>query len=115
MLRRMLSTAAAPRRGPVASLLASRLTTALSPTSLELVDESPRHALGGESHFKLVVVSPAFEGLGMLARHRAVNAAARGGDADLPSHALSINAKTPAEADAGGAKMQTTPGCQNAR
>ena len=110
----MATAAASPPRGPIATLLHNRLTTALSPTSLELVDESPRHAVGGESHFKLVIVSPAFDGLGMLARHRAVNAAARGGAADLPCHALSINAKTPGEAAEGGAKMQTTPGCQNA-
>lgn len=52
---------------------------------------------GGESHFNLTLISSAFEGLGRLARQRAVNAALREELAG-PVHALSIRALTPQEA-----------------
>ena len=81
-----------------ASQLRERLTTALSPSHLEVHDESANHAVkpGAESHFKVVVVSPAFEGKSRVARHKlvydAVGAAMREG-----LHALAITSKTPAE------------------
>jgi BolA-like protein 1 len=51
-----------------------------------------------ESHFKVFVVSEKFEGMSVLARHRAVNDAVRNKDTgELPVHALSIQAKTPAQ------------------
>ncbi len=54
----------------------AKLAAALSPTHLEVVNESYMHrvAPGSESHFKVVVVSPHFEGQRLLARHRQVNA-----------------------------------------
>ena len=77
------------------------LETALSPVSLEVVDESHKHAghagaRDGRGHFAVVVVSEAFAGKLPLARHRLVYAAL----GDLMStdiHALSIKASTPAE------------------
>ena len=51
---------------------------ALSPTRLELLDESAKHAghagaaPGGNTHWKLTVVSAAFTGKPTLARHRMV-------------------------------------------
>jgi len=43
---------------------------------LEVINESGNHNVpeGSESHFKVVVVSPAFEGKNLLARHRMINA-----------------------------------------
>lgn len=87
----------------VAATLRDRLERALSPTWLEIVDESARHHghVGsrpeGETHFRAVVVSPAFAGLSRVERQRLVHAAA----ADLLReriHALSIRALTPEEA-----------------
>jgi stress-induced morphogen len=109
--------------GPVAQLLVARLRRHLAPVAaLALEDESHRHSRGAESHFKLLVVSPRFEGLAPLARHRLVlAAAATDADADapdpaatLPVHALSIQARTPAQFEAAGgeASLQATPGCR---
>lgn len=94
--------------GPVATIIRRKLTEALSPERIELVDDSARHAghhheggmdakPGGESHFNLTVVSSAFEGQTRVMRQRAVNAVLREELAG-PVHALSIKALTPAEA-----------------
>lgn len=78
------------------------LSAALSPEELVVVDESDRH-IGhaghdgrGESHFAVRIVSAAFEGKSRIERQRDVYAAL----GDLMQgriHALSIEAKTPAE------------------
>lgn len=94
--------------GPIATIIREKLTRALSPERIELVDDSARHAghhheggvdgqPGGESHFNLTVVSNAFEGQPRVMRQRAVNAVLREELAG-PVHALSIKAMTPAEA-----------------
>lgn len=77
------------------------LEAAFAPASLEVVDESHRHAghagaRDGRGHFNVVVVSDRFAGLAPLARHRAVYAAL-GRLMDTDIHALSIDARTPAE------------------
>ena len=77
------------------------LETALSPVSLEVVDESHKHAghagaRDGRGHFAVVVVSEAFAGKLPLARHRLVYAAL-GDLMTTDIHALSIQASTPAE------------------
>ena len=93
--------------GPIATIIREKLTFALSPTRLELEDDSWRHAghhheggmdatPGGESHFNLTVVSDAFTGQGRVARQRAINAVLAEELAG-PVHALSIKALTPAE------------------
>ena len=88
--------------GPVASEIATRLTSALDPTHLEVVNDSAQHAghMGddgtGESHFSVIVESPAFEGLNRVQRQRLVNTAL----ADLLAsriHALAIRARAPGE------------------
>ena len=74
----------------------------LRPTSLAVEDESHQHIGhagwrdGGETHFRINVVSPAFEGKSRVERHRMVNAAlAEAFDRGL--HALAIQAKAPGE------------------
>ena len=88
--------------GPVAREMIDRLTAALSPTRLDLEDQSARHVghAGhdgrGESHFALVIESTAFAGLGRIARQRMVYAAL--GDLMLDRvHALTIRALAPGE------------------
>jgi len=72
----------------------------LSPTHLEVVNESSGHGgyfPGKESHFKVIVVSDSFEGLRLVQRHQKIYAAA--GDLLAPSriHALAIHAFVPSE------------------
>lgn len=89
--------------GSVTQALRRKLETAFSPDRLEIVDDSARHAghagtrEGGESHFNVVIVSAAFEGLTRVERQRRVNAALREELAG-PVHALSIKALSPSEA-----------------
>lgn len=78
------------------------LQAALQPVSLAVVDESHKHAghagaRDGRGHFAVSIVSEAFAGLAPLARHRRVYAAL-GTMMDTDIHALSIQARTPAEA-----------------
>lgn len=56
-------------------IIERRLTSAFDPEHLEVVNESANHRGpdGRETHFKVVIVSRAFEGLKLLARHRLVN------------------------------------------
>jgi BolA protein len=72
----------------------------LAPVSLEIIDDSSKHAghagarEGG--HFRVVLVAAAFKGLAQLERHRLVYAAV----APLMGqgiHALSIVARSPEE------------------
>ena len=78
------------------------LEAALAPAFLEVVDDSARHAghagaRDGRGHFNVDIVSEGFAGLAPLARHRAVYAAV-GEMMTTDIHALSIRARTPAEA-----------------
>jgi BolA protein len=90
-----------PREQRVAAIRAA-IERALAPVSLEIEDESHRHAghagaRDGRGHFRIDLVSPAFAGLGPLARHRAVYAAV-GDLMTTDIHALAIRARTPDEA-----------------
>ena len=88
---------------PVADRIAARLTEALAPTRLEVVNDSRHHAGHsgddgtGESHFTVAIESPRFAGLSRVARQRLVNRVL----ADLLEtriHALAIRARAPGEA-----------------
>lgn len=53
------------------------LSAALSPTELDIIDESHLHAghagaRSGKGHFRVVITSAAFNGLSMLEQHRLV-------------------------------------------
>jgi BolA protein len=74
----------------------ARLTAALQPESLSVEDESHLHvghegARDGRGHFRVMIVSAAFDGAPMLARHRAVYAAL-GEMMQTDIHALAIEA-----------------------
>jgi BolA protein len=83
------------------SMIRERLSSALAPLELEITDQSHKHvghagALGGGGHFSVLVVSQAFAGKPLLARHRLIYEAL--GDAmQREIHALSIKAMTPDE------------------
>lgn len=96
-----MSAGPLPREQRVEAIRAA-LERGLSPVSLEIEDESHRHAghagaRDGRGHFRVDIVSGAFDGLAPLARHRAVYAAV-GDLMTTDIHALAIRARTPAEA-----------------
>jgi BolA protein len=66
--------------GEISGRMRHKLDAAFSPTRLEIIDDSHRHAghlgerPGGETHFNVTIVSAAFVGLGRVARQRLVYA-----------------------------------------
>ena len=81
--------------------LTERLSTALEPDQLEVVDDSHHHAghagaADGRGHFTVFIVSKRFSGLGMLRRHRLVYESV-GDMMTTDIHALSIQALAPGE------------------
>jgi BolA protein len=85
----------------VAVEIRSRLA-ALEPVAVDLVDESAQHAghagaaPGGQTHWRLSIVSPRFAGQPTVARHRMVYQAL-GALMQNPIHALAITARSPEE------------------
>jgi BolA protein len=59
----------------VQQTIEQKLNQRFTPEHLEIINESHMHAVppGSESHFKVVVVSGAFEGERLVARHQMVN------------------------------------------
>lgn len=86
-------------------VIEAKITEALKPAFLEITDNSAKHAghagarPEGESHFALVVVSEAFEGLSRVARQRLVYDAIAQEMTDHV-HALELKTQTPAERNA---------------
>lgn len=83
-------------------LIRDRLASSMQITRVNILDDSHLHAghvgaKAGGGHYRLTVVSPDFEGLGPVQRHRLVYTAL--GDAMRADtiHALSIQAFTPDE------------------
>ncbi len=79
-----------------------RLTAAFAPTTLEIVDDSAKHAghagaRSGGGHFAVDIVSAAFAGKPLLQRHRMVYDAL-GDMMQSEIHALSIQARDPDQA-----------------
>ncbi len=87
----------------MADTIRDKLTAAFSPAELEVRDESALHAghsgsrPGGETHFRVRIVSGGFDGQSRVERQRRIYAAL---DAELKSqvHALALTALTPSEA-----------------
>ncbi|GEC14927.1 BolA family protein [Nitrobacter winogradskyi] len=82
--------------------ISKKLSEAFAPESLDVADESylheghAGHRPGGETHFRIHIVSQAFEGKSRVERHRMINtllAAELAG----PIHALAIRAMAPGE------------------
>ena len=86
----------------VQDVITEKLASAFDPESLNVVDESHQHAghaghrPGGETHFRVYIVSQAFRGKSRLERHRMINTALA---AELAGgvHALAIHASAPGE------------------
>ena len=84
-------------------IIINKLREAFLPESLDVADEShlheghAGHRPGGETHFRVYIVSTAFEGKSRIDRHRMINAALA---AELAGsvHALALKALAPGEA-----------------
>jgi BolA protein len=87
----------------------AKLQAAFAPASIEVIDESHKHAShahalnrsgavasAGGTHFHVKVVSEAFKGKSLVERHRAINHLL-GAEFDAGVHALAIEAKAPGE------------------
>ena len=87
---------------PVKHTITNKLREAFTPESLDVIDEShlheghSGHRPGGETHFRIYIVSNAFEGKSRIERHRMINTTLA---AELAGsvHALAIKAQTPGE------------------
>jgi BolA protein len=82
--------------------ITEKLMAAFAPTHLDVVDESHQHAghagsrPGGETHYRVHIVSDVFRGKSRIERHRMVNETLSG---ELAGgvHALAIHASAPGE------------------
>jgi stress-induced morphogen len=94
-------------------IIETALRQALAPTHLEVVNESHMHSVppGSETHFKVVVVSPEFEGLPLIQRHRRVNDLCKG-ELAAGLHALSIHAFSPSQWSAQHGVELASPSCR---
>ncbi len=87
----------------MAETIRRKLAAALAPSELKIEDDSAKHAghsgarPGGETHYNVHIVSPAFVGKSRIERHRMVNALLA---AEFASglHALAIVEASPDEA-----------------
>ncbi len=82
-------------------LIKSKLTEALAPTTLEIIDHSHQHAghagaRDGGGHYHVTIVAEAFTGKTQVQRHQLVYQAL-GELMKQQIHALSINALSPSE------------------
>lgn len=95
---------------PIAGRMRKILEDALVPTSLDIVDESYKHAKHAhvvsragtaagtqETHFHIKVVSERFQGKSRLERHRLINALIADEMGPEKVHAIAIDARAPGE------------------
>jgi len=88
--------------GAVGRQILDKLALAFPDAELMLEDQSHLHAghagarPGGESHFKLDAVAPAFAGKSRIERHRMINSVLKD-ELSGPVHALAIVARAPGE------------------
>jgi stress-induced morphogen len=87
-----------------AARLEDVLRRTFTPVLMRIVDDSAHHAghagaqPGGETHYSVLLVAPAFRGMNRLARSRAVHAVLAG-EFSGGLHALALTLRTPEEQD----------------
>ncbi|MFM7201765.1 MAG: BolA family protein [Myxococcota bacterium] len=84
-----------------ALLIEQRLREQLAPLYLEVIDESHKHAghagaRGGGGHFRVTLVSAAFEGKRLMEQHRLIYGLFRE-EMKQQIHALALQTLTPSE------------------
>lgn len=89
-----------------------KVQAGLTPVHLDVINESHMHNVppGSESHFKLIIVSPAFEDLSLVQRHQKVNGIlAKELKEDI--HALSMETHTEQEWQKRAGRTMASPQC----
>ncbi len=96
----------------VQQTIETKINEALSPSHLQVINESHMHSVppGSESHFKVVVVSESFEGVPRVRRHQTINGILKDEIAG-PVHALSMETLTQEEWDRKGRTIMQSPDC----
>lgn len=96
----------------VEQTIVTKLNATFAPTRLHIENESHRHSSGrgSESHFKVVLVSSAFETMRAVARHRAVYQCLTE-ELENGVHALALHLYTPAEWEKEGEKIPVSTNC----
>ncbi|MBO6520494.1 MAG: BolA/IbaG family iron-sulfur metabolism protein [Rhodospirillales bacterium] len=97
----------------VAETIEQKVADAIAPVHLEVINESHMHNVppGSESHFKLIIVSDAFDGKRLVGRHQIINGVLKD-ELDGPVHALSMETHTPSEWEARGGRILASPSCR---
>ncbi|KAI0107813.1 bola protein [Nemania sp. FL0031] len=113
--RRLQSTAAMTSETPMEDAIRTKVTEALSPSRLEIFNDSHKHAhhkamhgsTSRETHFRVVITSEAFRSKMQPARHRLVYGLLRDEmAADGGIHALQLRTMTPEEEERQKAKEE---------
>ena len=96
----------------VEQTISAKLTARFTPTVLHIENESHRHhsGKGGESHFKVVLVSDYFNALRAIARHRAVYECLAE-ELENGVHALALHLYTPVEWATEGGEIPASTNC----
>lgn len=89
-----------------------KLSQAFETEFLQVENESHMHnvAPGSESHFKVTIVSPCFDGQMLIKRHRMVNHALQRELQQI--HALALHTMTPREWQERGGQVVSSPKCR---
>jgi BolA protein len=80
-----------------------KLTATFAPISLEVIDESAKHAghaghrPGGETHFRVKIISPVFKDMNRIAQHRAIYEALADDIQEGGIHALALDTSAPTQ------------------
>ncbi|MEE2655635.1 MAG: BolA/IbaG family iron-sulfur metabolism protein [Pseudomonadota bacterium] len=92
--------------------LEQKLKNAFQPTWYQVLNESDMHNVppNSESHFKVVIVSTAFDEKSRIQRHQMINAVVKD-ELKGPIHALSIQAHTVAEWEERSGSVLQSPDC----
>ena len=97
----------------IAQLINDKIVDEFQPIYLDVINESDNHNVpaGSESHFKLVVVSDAFQNTSLIQRHRSINKLLAEQLAGA-IHALSLHTHTPEEWEKRGGSVPVSPPCK---
>ncbi|XP_044005401.1 DNA-binding transcriptional regulator BolA [Aphidius gifuensis] len=97
---------------PIETMIRKKIEDALKPCYFAVYNESYMHNVpkGAETHFKVVVVSEKFDNQTLIKRHRIINGLL---EDELKNgvHALSIEAKTPAQWEESSKIVSPSPTC----
>ncbi|KAI8976043.1 bola-like protein-domain-containing protein [Pilobolus umbonatus] len=96
---------ASKEKGPIQEAIETKVSQALNPSIMEIINESHLHAhhaaMKGnthkETHFKMTIVSEDFAGKSMMQRHRMIYSLLGDELQHQGLHALTLKTKTPAE------------------